>query len=163
MQQGEVIATISASPGRRWLGIMCMATLGVLVITIGFFRPPGLGLTIFLLVIGAASLWAATAMQRATAHTIELTATELRDTSGEVLAELENIQSIDRGVFAFKPSNGFLLRLKQPATRLWRPGLWWRFGRQVGVGGMTPGPQTKFVAEYIGKYIAQRDTTKSKN
>ncbi len=39
----------------------------------------------------------------------------------------------------------------------WRPGLWWRVGRRIGVGGMTPASQTKFMSEIIAAMIAQRD------
>jgi hypothetical protein len=35
--------------------------------------------------------------------------------------------------------------------------MWWRFGTCVGVGGMTPGPQTKFMAETILAMITKRD------
>lgn len=86
------------------------------------FGPTGAGLIVFLLAVGAASLWAAENMRRATTLTIELTEEGLRDSSGEVLARLDDIAGIDRGVFAFKPSNGFLLSTKTPATRVWRPG-----------------------------------------
>jgi hypothetical protein len=41
-----------------------------------------------------------------------------------VLARIDEIASLDRGTFAFKPSNGFLLRLSRKGTRVWRPGLW---------------------------------------
>lgn len=153
----EVIATISASAGRRILGIASMGVLGAMVIIICLVTPPAPGLVVFLLLVGAASLWSAENMRRATALTIELTATELRDSSGQTLVTLEDVAGVDRGVFAFKPSNGFLLKTKSPGTRVWRPGLWWRFGRRIGVGGMTPGGETKFVADYIATYVAQRD------
>ena len=98
-------------------------------------------------------------MRRATSNAIELTATILRDSDGTVIARIEDIEHIDRGVFAFKPSNGFLLRTKAGTggTREWRPGLWWRMGRRIGIGGMTPGRQTKYMAEAIATIIATRD------
>ena len=65
--------------------------------------------------------------------------------------------SVDRGAFAFQPSNGFLIRLRAGAERTWQPGMWWRIGTCVGVGGMTPGPQTKFMAETILAMITKRD------
>jgi hypothetical protein len=154
----EVIATIGASAGRRFLGIASMGILGFLVIGVCIVAPPSPLLVVFLLVVGGAALWSADNMRRATALTIELTDAGLCDSSGQVLATLDDIEKIDSGVFAFKPSNGFLLRLKTPATRVWRPGLGWRFGRRLGVGGMTPGHQTKFVADYIATHVAQRDT-----
>ena len=153
----DVIATVHASAGRRVLGIVSLTILGFLLIYLCFAQPPSFLGQVFLLVIGGGSLWLADRMRRATSHSIELTQTELRDSSGIVIARLDDIVSIDRGVFAFKPSNGFLLRTKKPETRVWRPGLWWRIGRQIGVGGMTPGHQTKPMSQIISAIIAQRE------
>lgn len=89
---------------------------------------------------------------------IELTPTELRDGDGTVIARVADIEALDRGVFAFKPSNGFLLRTAAGTQdgNVWRPGLWWRIGRRVGIGGMTPGSQTKFMSEIISAMMASR-------
>lgn len=156
-QSEEVLATVRASPGRRILGVGSIWVLAVLVIYVAIVTPPAPGWQVFLFVLGGASIWVAERMRRATQFAIELTETELRDTSGTVLAHTGDIVSVDRGMFAFKPSNGFLLKLSGPAARRWRPGMWWRLGARIGVGGMTPGHQTKFMAEIISAMIAQRD------
>lgn len=153
----DVLATVAASSGRRFLGIGLLSLLGVLVIYVAFASPPSFGWQVFLIALGVVALMMADAMRRSTAFTLELTRTELRDSSGIVLARVADIASIDRGTFAFKPSNGFLLRIKTPDTRKWRPGLWWRMGRRVGVGGMTPGRQTKYMSEIIAVMLAERD------
>ncbi|MBW4707743.1 hypothetical protein KX928_08080 [Roseobacter sp. YSTF-M11] len=157
-QDEDVLATVAASTGRRILGIGLLAVLGVLVIYVAFVTPPGFGWQMFLLVLGAVALMIADTMRRSTAHKLELTGTELRDSGGVVIAYVDDIASIDRGTFAFKPSNGFLLRTKSPGARMWRPGLWWRFGRRIGIGGMTPGRQTKYMAEIIAVMLAERET-----
>ena len=110
----EVIGTISASMGRRVLGIASLALLGFLLIYVSFTQPPAILGQVFLLATGSASLWIADKMRRATATVIELTASELRDSSGELICTLDDIESIDRGFFAFKPSNGFLLMTQKP-------------------------------------------------
>ncbi len=153
----EVIGTITASAGRRFLGITSLAFLGFVLIYVCFTQPPAALGQFFLLLVGGASLWIAEKMRRSTANVIELTETELRDSSGTLISLIEDIESIDRGFLAFKPSNGFLLTTKSPSTRAWRPGLWWRAGRRIGIGGMTPGHQTKFASEIIAAMIAQRD------
>lgn len=153
----EVLATVKASAGRRFLGIGLLSILGVLVIYVAVASPPSFGWQIFLVALGITALLVADAMRRSTAHVLELTRTELRDSGGIVIAEVAEITGIDRGAFAFKPSNGFLLRLENTGPRNWRPGLWWRFGRRVGVGGMTPGRQTKYMAEIIAVMVAERN------
>lgn len=153
----DIMAVIQASPGRRILGLGSLWVLALLVIYVAIASPPEFGWQVFLLAMGGGSIYAAEAMRRATAITLELTREELRDSAGTVLARVEDIVSIDRGIFAFKPSNGFLLRLSHKSPRAWKPGLWWRLGKQIGVGGMTPGHQTKFMAEMISAMIAERD------
>lgn len=154
--ENEVLATVRASAGRRFLGLTSLGLLGVLLLYIAFSRPPDLGWQVFLLVVGGASLFGADAMRRATASAVELTPLVLRDADGTVIARVEDIEGLDRGFFAFKPSNGFLIKTGDAPGRLWRPGLWWRLGRRIGVGGMTPGSQTKYMSEVLVTMMAER-------
>jgi hypothetical protein len=63
---------------------------------------------------------------------------------------------VDRGTFAFKPSNGFLLRTETRQPRLWQPGLYWRTGRRIGVGGITRAAESKALADLIAIKLAER-------
>ena len=153
----EILAEMRASPGRRVIGIGSLGGLGVLVLWIAFARPPELMWQVFLIVVGLAALWCADAMRRATASRVHLTRAELRDTDGTLLARVADIEAVDRGAFAFKPSNGFLVRLAERGpSNAWRPGLWWRLGRQIGVGGMTPGHQAKNMADILAALLETR-------
>lgn len=153
----DIIATTRATLGRRVFGMGSLVILGVLLIYVSFTGRPPLGWQVFLIIVGAGSLWMADHMRKATSGEIQLTETELRDADGTVIARIEDIDGMDRGFFAFKPSNGFLLKTKSPGSRIWRPGLWWRMGRRIGIGGMTPGRETKFMSEIIAVKMAQRD------
>ena len=153
----DVLATIKASPGRRILGIGSLWVLALLVIYIAIVKPPDIGWQVFLFVLGGIAIWVAEQMRRSTAVMLILTRDALCDSSGAVLARTEEIISLDRGMFAFKPSNGFLLHLKQKRPRAWRPGLWWAMGSRIGVGGMTPAHQAKFMAEIIATMLAERN------
>lgn len=161
VSEPEVLAVIHSSMGRRILGIGSLYTLSLLVIYVALTQPPAIGWQVFMLALGGGSIWIAEQMRRATNTALELTEHELRDTSGVLIARVENMVAIDRGAFAFKPSNGFLIRLSSGQGRVWRPGMWWRIGSRIGVGGMVPGPQTKFMAEMIAAMIAQRDVDRS--
>ena len=88
-------------------------------------------------------------MRRATSSSIELRRDGLYDQDGTLIARIDNIKRMDRGILAFKPSNGFILLLTEPMPRAWRPGLWWRFGRRVGVGGVTSAGMTKGMSEIL--------------
>ena len=153
----KILATVAAATGRRYLGMGMLGMLGLMLIYIGVVQSPALGWRLFLVAFGVTSLWMADKMRRATATRIELTQTELRDSDGTVIALIADLEGVDRGFFAFKPSNGFLLMTKSGKGNEWRPGLWWRVGRRIGVGGMTPASQTKLMSEVIAQLLAQRD------
>ncbi len=153
----EVLAVVRASVGRRFLGLVSLSLLGFMLLYIAFARSPEFIWQLFLIAVAGAALWCADAMRRGTASTIELTETVLRDADGTVIAHVADIESMDRGFFAFKPSNGFLIKTKTAREGIWRPGLWWRMGRRIGIGGMTPGHQTKMMSEILAALMARRD------
>ena len=153
-----VVGRVQASPARRMIALFVTYALGALMIWLAFTGRPTLGGAIVLVVMGAGVLWAAERMRRATLMQLELTNEELRDSAGQVLARLDDIEKVERGPFAFKPSNGFSLVLKQKAPRVWVPGLYWRLGRRVGVGGVTAPRETKFLAEHIALVLAMRES-----
>lgn len=152
----EVLAVVEASAPRRWLALGVLAGVGLLSIYIALASPPAPAWLVFLIAVGAAALWLAHRLYLATEHRIELTRTEIRASSGERIALVADVEGLDRGVFAFKPSNGFLIRVKTPGSRVWQPGMWWRLGRRIGVGGVTPGSQTKAMAEILSALMAER-------
>lgn len=161
--ENEVLAVVSVSAGRRWMALGMLGVLGILLAYFAFATPPAnVLLQVFVIVIAALSLALMVKMHAGTGSGIELTEEGLRDQDGTVIAPIKAIKSVDRGAFAFKPSNGFLLRLdldQMPADagRVWRPGLWWRLGARVGVGGVTPGNQTKIMAELTQALMARFD------
>lgn len=146
---GKVLAEIRASAPRRAIGVLSICGLGGLLIAMAVSTPLGPVWRVGFVALGAGALWGGLGMYRATRAVLELTRTELRERGGEVLARIAEIERVDRSMFAMKPSNGFLLVLSAPQRRAWRPGLWWRLGRRVAVGGVTAGSQTRPVADII--------------
>lgn len=156
MSPPEIIASISPSPPRRVFGTAVLVGLGGLLILIGFLRPPEHWLLhLFLIVFGALVLMQAARIWSASSRGLILTEAGLFETGGRVLARIEDIARVERGAFAFKPSNGFLLHLKSPYPRAWAPGLWWRIGRRVGVGGLISGAEGRQMADLIGVTLAR--------
>ena len=155
----EVLAVVQPSTARRGLGIGTLGLLGVMLIYVALMSPPAeIAWQVFLLVVGVVTVWFAERMRRATALGLELTREGLRTSEGEIIAAMDDIENIDRSMFAFKPSNGFILRLKSGQGGRWMPGLWWQVGRRVGVGGVTSKNQTKAMAEIIAIIVAERKT-----
>jgi len=143
------------------LGIGSLGFLGFLVIYLSIVEQPALVWRLFLLALGVFVLVMTDKMRRATGSYIELTPLVLRDNDGTVIAHVEDIDGLDRGFFAFKPSNGFLMHTATKGSNEWRPGMWWRMGRRIGVGGMTPAHHTKQMSEIIAIMMAQREMAKN--
>ncbi|WP_386682970.1 hypothetical protein [Loktanella sp. R86503] len=78
----------------------------------------------------------------------------LTDAAGHLIAARGDIIGVDRSPMALKPSNGFTLRMKTAQPRGWQPGLYWRMGRRIGVGGLTPPSVSKALADRIALDIA---------
>lgn len=153
-EQEEVILTVKASAPRRAFGVGLLLFLGLLLIYLAFSgEAQGFDIKFFLVIMGGGALYLAERMRQATNEVIELTGTQLRTSRGEVLAELDQVLRVDRGTFAFKPSNGFIMVLRAAGKRRWQPGMWWRIGRRVGVGGITSAAQAKAMAEVIQAQI----------
>lgn len=152
----DILATVSPSPMRRLFGAAVMGTLGALLIYMALATAPSFGWRVVLLAFGGVSVFGTIKLWQATEGRVELTATQLRDSSGRVLAEVDQIIGIDRGMFAFKPSNGFVLKLASRHDRGWAPGLWWRTSRRLGIGGVTSAGEAKFMAEMLAARLAMR-------
>jgi hypothetical protein len=134
-----------------------LGLLGAILLWVALATPPSApGWSLFLLAFGAVAIFGGWRLWQATAPGLVLTGDGLVDTTGRTIARLDEIVAVERGMLAFKPSNGFLLRLSRPAPRHWSPGLWWRLGRRVGVGGVTGAGETRAMADLIALALAER-------
>ncbi len=159
-RQPEILASITPSAPRRFFATGVMGTLGVLLVLLAFLRPPdSMALQFMLIVFGAVALAGCARMLSATSGGLVLTRDALCDTEGTVVAHIDAIEKVERGIFAFKPSNGFVLLLKTRQPRAWAPGLWWRMGRRVGVGGVISGAEGRQMADVIAALLSAPDRT----
>ncbi len=147
--QDGVYARVQASTGRAVFSYGVLFALGAIVLFTTLTQPPAVHWMIFMLGFGVTMLWMAEKQRRASKLEIILTEDEVVDSEGRVLARIADIESLSRGAFALKPSNGFTMVTRDKGTRVYVPGIWWRQGRRVGVGGITGAGQTKFMAEQI--------------
>ena len=153
----EELARITTSAPRRVIGVGSMLGLGALMLWLSLTTADmALPWKLLLAVIGGGAVWAGQVMWEATGHALILTEDALTDSDGTVVARLDQIEKVDRGMFAMKPSNGFLIILKKPAPRVWRLGLWWRWGRRIAIGGVTARSQTRPLADIMTHLLNQR-------
>ncbi|MHC9237277.1 hypothetical protein ACX9MO_16760 [Pseudooceanicola sp. 502str34] len=158
MQDQTILARIAPSMPRRLFGTAVLLGLGALLLYLALATPvQGVILKLLLIALALGALWVAGLLYGATRHELQLTEAGLRDSTGVMIAPMALIERVDRGTFAFKPSNGFLLRLRPGAGGvLWRPGLYWRFSGRVGVGGVAKAAETKQMADIIAVKLADR-------
>lgn len=152
-----MLARLDVSQPRRFIGVAVQVALGVVMVSLAVSFPrEQMGLRLAMLILGGLVFYGAYLTWRATSLGLVLTASGLRDDSGRVLAELDNVREVSRGAFALKPSHGFSLVLFQRTGFAWVPGLWWRIGTRVGIGGVTPSQPARYMAEMISGMVAER-------
>ena len=98
-------------------------------------------------------------VRRATRISIEMTDQVLRDSRGREICRLDDIVSVESGALAFKPSGGFLIRTRHRGPRSWAPGIWWRIGRSIGIGGATSASQGRYMADLIAMRLRDKADT----
>lgn len=154
----EILVKLEPAPHRRWFGVAMLAGLGGLLLYVAIFSPPTVMLEFLgLLAFAGTFLWSGLRLYRATEVSILLTREGLATSSGEIICAIDDIASTDKGFFAFKPTNGFLIRLKTSAPYHWAPGLWWRVGKRIGIGGVTSPRQAKEMVAIIDLFISERE------
>jgi hypothetical protein len=153
-----ILATVSPSRPRAIFAIGVMSMLGAILLSTALASPPAdLGWLALLVAFGGIAVFSAWRIFRAMDDRIVLTPTALVTASGVEICALSEVRSVERGALAFKPTGGFLIRLDRPRARAWTPGLWWRFGRSVGVGGITRAAEARTMADIIAMDLAQRN------
>lgn len=152
------LIVLEPSLPRLYFGVGVTGALGVLLFSVLVTTPPAEPVWIVVLVLaGIAAFWAALALLRARDEAILLYEDRLQVRSGQLLCRVDEVAGVERGLAAFKPSGGFLVRLTRPRSAGWTPGIWWRRGRTIGVGGVTRSGEARAMADALSALAAARD------
>ena len=152
----SILAEVGIAPARRFALLVGLFVLGGMLAILGVTSDAQFIGRAILLVVGILLLYQAEVVRRTPIVTLQLTQEGLFQSDGVLLAAAEQFRSIDRGALAVKPTHGFTINLHEKQPRAWVPGLWWRIGRRVGVGGVTSAGAAKFMAEQIALMIASK-------
>ena len=153
-----VLASLEASVPRRIVGVVALAGPGLALLALaGQQTLDRRGWQVVLALGACFAFFGAWRLWQATSVRLDLTGHELRDSGGRRIGLTADMRGVSRGTFAVKPSNGFVVTFADAGGLAWAPGLWWRIGRRVGVGGMTPAAPGRAMAERIAETIAARD------
>jgi|SRR5690606_5367551 len=149
--------TIRPSRARLTAILVALGGLSVILALLAAAVPPGraslrvaLGLAALLAAGATIAFW------RGRNAALTIGADGIRDEGGRMIAPLDQVAGVDRGVFAMKPASGFVVRLTVAPGSRWVPGLWWRAGRLLGVGGLAPLAATRAAADLLTALIRSR-------
>lgn len=149
---------LAKRPSRVWLSIIIHSGLAGLLWIVAFAPSIKDGAGQFvLLILGSMVFYQTIRLYQKRNGEIRLLDDRLVDECGQILCMIANIKHIERGIFALKPSHGFLIILKEPMKRGWNVGLWWRIGRHVGIGGLTGRDAGKMMADALSYICAQAE------
>ena len=140
----------------RWVLLIAMAALFLLTVFVGVVGlSKSIIVTAVMFAFAAFVGWFGRQLLMSDASKVMFDGETISDDTGEVICRLEDIDRIERGLALFKPTNGFVLTLKAEAPRGWSPGLWWRMGKRIGIGGATPGRAPRNMADAINLALMQ--------
>lgn len=144
------------SPGRLTFAMLVNAGLVVCLVGIGTTAALAIWQQGLLALLALLFLGLGWRQWQARGVTLHWTERGLETGEGVLLADIQNIIRVERGPFAFKPSNGFLVISSTSQGRQWEPGIYWRTGRRLGVGGLLNGAMTRQMADHIAIELAKR-------
>ena len=146
----EVLITVKPANARRAIGVGAQVALATLLIWFGFVGDGQLAARIALIGAGSLLLFAARFIWISSGRSLELTMTTLREVpTNRLLTRVDDVSAVERGMQVLKPSNGLIVRTKTPNERTYAPGLWWRAGKIIAIGGMMNAGQGKAMAEIL--------------
>lgn len=152
----ETLIELRVTAMRRYAGVAVLLGLGCVLVYVALNRAPGPALQALMAAGGIAAFYGARGVWRATSSAVVLSAEGLHDADGTPIAPLDLIEKVDGGFLAFRPSNGFTVRLRTAQPTGWRPGLWWRYGTRIGIGGMTPRQPGKMMAAALNEMVHKK-------
>ncbi len=154
---GEALAMVHRPNWMRWVVVVALTALGAGFLWL-FLAKAHSGIETMLITFAATgAFWLAFSAMGARSSYVILTKEGFYDEHGDMLCPMSEVDKVDAGLLALRPSKGFLLRLRTSAPWGWSPGLWWRFGKRFGVGGATPGRAGKDMADQAVALIVERD------
>ena len=153
----EVLIGLNAAPARRMIGIGALILLCLVLLWHSYATYDQLSDGLVVILLALAGLYAAFRIWRSSRTGLELTPAELRESGGRQIVRVADIVKVEREALGiFKPTNGFVLVTREKMPAAGSPGIWWRFGKRVGVGGITGAGEGKAMAELLQEMVARQ-------
>ena len=151
MKEIEELITLKMSKLKRLSGALLIFVLGTTLL-FSVYKKSNPGYTVYeslFLLVGLILIFVSWRIGRARLTGIKLTKSGIYDLNDVKLCAILDINYIDRRTFAIKPANGFIIHLKNSAKSFWIPGLCWRIGKRLAIGGMLSKQECKAFANLL--------------
>ena len=74
---------------------------------------------------------------------------------GSVICKIDDIERIDVSPYTFKSANGFIVILKTKSSFKSIPGLYWRLGKRLSIGGLVSKNESKFLSQTLLSFFEE--------
>lgn len=146
----DILIGIGGSLLRRVVGTGAIGLIGTSFLWHGYQQLIATGEGLPLILLAVAGFYGAQRFWRSSATGLVLTPTELRDTRGRQIVRVADIVAVNRDTFAMiKPTNGFVIAVRDKLPATISPGIWWRLGKRIGIGGLIGAGEGKAMAELL--------------
>ena len=75
-----------------------------------------------------------------------------------LIFKMDEIERIDVSPYTFKSANGFIILLKTKSSFKFIPGLYWRLGNRISIGGLVSKNESKFLSTTLLELYEQNLT-----
>ena len=76
---------------------------------------------------------------------------------GSIICEIGDIEIIDVSPYTFKSANGFIVILKTKNSFKLIPGLYWRLGKRLSIGGLVSKTESKFLSQALLRFYEEKE------
>ena len=73
-----------------------------------------------------------------------------------LICRIDEIDQIDTSPYTFKSANGFIVILKTKNSFKTVPGLYWRLGKRISIGGLIAKNESKFVSSTLLQFFEKQ-------
>ncbi len=83
----------------------------------------------------------------------------LFDLNENIICKIDDIKRIDASPYTFKSANGFLILLDTKSSFKSIPGLYWRYGHRISIGGLVSKHESKYLAGILSDLVTNKKQT----
>ena len=73
-----------------------------------------------------------------------------------IVCKMSDIARVDVSPYTFKSANGFIVLLKTQSSFKSIPGLYWRLGKRISIGGLVSKNESKFLSGALLRFLEKK-------